>query len=141
MSVGPAGLQCITAHHIESDELETFLGVAHIRTDNLPEHIRFAAASRARTRTSEQFNFQKRFSAVIPGNGQFVSDLLDVRWFKSHFPDSSWSGGLPAAEGDLEIAFPCSALTKNGCSNAHQCRALVDSNCKILRHAHRKMRQ
>ena len=84
MSVGPAGLQCITAHQIASDKLETLVGVTHLRTHNLPEHIRLAAASRARTRVPQQFKFQKRFGAVIPGNGQFVSDLLDVRWLQAH---------------------------------------------------------
>jgi hypothetical protein len=84
VSVGPTGLQCVTAHQIESDEFEALVGVAHKRTHNLPEHIRLAAASRARTRAPQQFEFQKRFGAVIPGNSQFVSDLLDVGWLKSH---------------------------------------------------------
>ena len=85
MSIRPTGLQCITAHEIESDKLEAFVRLAHMWTHNLTEHIRFAAASRARTRAAQQFNFQKRFGAVIPGNGQFVSDLLDIIRFKSHF--------------------------------------------------------
>src|SRR6478672_10691523 len=84
VSVGPAGLDCITAYQIESDELEALFGVADIRTHNLTEHIRFAPASRAWACAPQQFEFQKRFGAVIPGNGQFVSDLLDVRWRKSH---------------------------------------------------------
>jgi hypothetical protein len=84
VSVCPAGLQCITAHQIESDKLEALVGVAHVRTHNLTEHIRLAAASRARARASQQVEFQKRFGAVAPGNGQFVSDLLDVAWLKSH---------------------------------------------------------
>src|SRR6266446_3673302 len=86
VSIRPTGLQCITAHQIESDKLEAFVGVAHMRTHNLTEHIWLAATSRARTRAPQQFKFQKRFGAVIPGNGQFVSDLLDVAWLKSHFP-------------------------------------------------------
>jgi hypothetical protein len=84
MSVAPTGLDCITAHQIESDELEALVGVAHMRPHNLTEHIRLAAASRARARTPQQFELQKRFGAITPGNGQFVSDLLDVRWLKSH---------------------------------------------------------
>ena len=84
VSVGPAWLDCITAHQIESGELEALVGVAHMRTRNLTEHIRLATASRARACAPQQFEFQKRFGAVIPGNGQFVSDLLDVRWLKSH---------------------------------------------------------
>src|SRR4029077_12476198 len=83
VSIGPAGLQCVTAHQIESDKLEALVGVAQVRTHNLTEHIRLAAASRARTGTPQQFEFQKRFGAVIPGNSQFVSDLLDVARLKS----------------------------------------------------------
>src|SRR6476469_7174167 len=90
VSIRPAGLQCVTAHQVESHKLEALIGVAHIRTHNLTEHIRLAAASRARAGAPQQFEFQKRFGAVIPGNGQFVSDLLDVAWLKSHFPDSSF---------------------------------------------------
>src|SRR4029077_15733793 len=90
VSVAPTGLECITAHKIESNEVEALLGVAHMRSHNLTEHIRLAAASRARAGAPQQFEFQKRFGAVIPGNGQFFSDLLDVAWLKSHFPDSSF---------------------------------------------------
>src|SRR5207244_12216535 len=91
VSIRPTGLQCITAHEIESDKLEAFIGVAHMRTRNLTELIRLAAASRARTSAPQQFKFQKRFGAVIPGNGQFVSDLLDVARFKSHLRSRSLS--------------------------------------------------
>ena len=59
VSVGPAGLDCITAHQVEPDELEALVGVAHIRTHNLPEHIRLPAASRARTRAPQQFEFSE----------------------------------------------------------------------------------
>ena len=84
VSISPAGLQCITADKIESEKLEALVGVVHMRTHNLTEYIRLAAASRARTRAPQQFKFQKRFRAVIPSNGQFVSDLLDIAGFKSH---------------------------------------------------------
>ena len=84
VSIRPTGLHCVTAHEIESDKLEAFVRVAHVRTRNVTEHIRLAAARRARTRAPQQFKFQKRFGPVIPGNGQFVSDLLDIIRFKSH---------------------------------------------------------
>src|SRR5918996_2515180 len=142
VSVGPTRLQCITANQFESDKFEALVGVAHMRTHNLTEHIRFAAASRARTRASQQFKFQKRFGAIIPGNRQFVSDLLDVRWLKSHLTNSSFKEWrLSSRRGDLEIALPCSSLAKDGCAHAHQRRALLNSNLIILRHAHRKLRQ
>jgi hypothetical protein len=69
VSVAPTGLERITAHQIESDELEAPVGVAHMRPHNLTEHIRLAAASRARARTPQQFESQKRFGAIIPSNG------------------------------------------------------------------------
>src|SRR6266550_5236275 len=84
VSIRPTGLECITAHEIESDKFEALVGVAHMRTHNLTEHIRLAAASRARTCAPQQLKFQKRFGAVIPANGQFVSDLLDVGGLQTH---------------------------------------------------------
>src|SRR5215472_8198030 len=84
VSVGPPGLQSITAHQIESDKLEAFVAVTPMRTRNTSEHIRLAAARRARTCASQPFQIQKRLRAVIPGNSQFVSNLLDIAWLKSH---------------------------------------------------------
>src|SRR5436305_15152657 len=110
VSVAPTGLECITAHQIESDELEALVGVAHMRPHNLTEHIGLAAASRARARTPQQFEFQKRFGAVIPGNGQFVSDLLDVAWLKSHLR----SGSLSSQSVKIRVHLWLSS------SNAHQ---------------------
>ena len=98
VSIPPAGLQCITAHKIEPDKLKAFVGVAHKRTDNVTEHIRLPAASGARARAPQQFEFQKRFGAIIPGNGQFVSDLLDVACSSRIFRILlSRSGGFLAA--------------------------------------------
>jgi hypothetical protein len=94
VSVSPAGLDCITAHQIESDELEALVSVAHLRAHNLAENIRLAAATRARTRAPEQFMFDERLRAVVPANGQLVSDLLDVHWLKSHFLDSFFGAAV-----------------------------------------------
>src|SRR6476646_8082251 len=90
VSIRPAGLQCVTAHQVESHKLEALIGVAHIRTRNLTEHTRLAAASSAWARPPQQFEFQKRFGAVIPGNCQFVSDPLDVARLKSHVSSRSF---------------------------------------------------
>ena len=84
MSVRPARLQCIPAHLIESDKLEAFVGVAHVRAHDITKHVRLAPASCARATAPQQFEFQKRFGAVVPGNGEFVSDLLDVAGLKRH---------------------------------------------------------
>ena len=48
VSIGPAGLQRITAYQIESEKLEALVGVAHMRTHNMAQHVRFAAARCAR---------------------------------------------------------------------------------------------
>jgi hypothetical protein len=59
VSIGPTGLQCVTAYQIESEKLEAFVGVAHMRADNLTEYIRLTATSGARARAPQQFEFQK----------------------------------------------------------------------------------
>src|SRR5882672_10052289 len=114
VSIRPTGLQCIAADEIESDKLEALLRVAHLRTHNLTEHIRLAAASRARTRATQQFKFQKRFGAVIPGNGQFVSDLLDVARIKSHWVYLS-HGLTPMKHGQYGARFQLSKNRENPC--------------------------
>jgi hypothetical protein len=78
VSITPTGLQCVTAHQIESDKLEAFVGIAHMWTRNVTEHIRLAAARRARARAPQQFEFQKRFGAIVPRERQFVADQLHV---------------------------------------------------------------
>lgn len=142
MSIGPAGLQCITADHIKSQKLEALVRVADTRTQNLTEDVRLAAATRTGARAPEQFKFDERLRAVVPGNGQLVSDVLDVRRLESHVRVLvSRSGGFPAAEGDLGIALSSSSFAKNRGANAQKRGAFLDSNWKILRHAHRKLRQ
>src|SRR5215475_10495539 len=94
MSVGPAGLQCITAHELESKKGETLVRIANMRTDHLTEHIRLATTGGAWTRAPQQFKFQKRFDPVVPGNGQFLSDLLDVGGLQTHLPDHLFGHGF-----------------------------------------------
>jgi hypothetical protein len=77
-------LQCIPTHQIESKKLEALAGIGHRGTINMTQHIRFAAAGGAWTSAPQQFEFQKRFCAIVPGNGQFVSDLLNVAGLKAH---------------------------------------------------------
>jgi len=78
VSVGPARLQSITAYEFESDKLEAFVGIAHVRTRNMTEHIRLAATSRARARTPQHPKFDKGFAAIVPRERQFVADQLHV---------------------------------------------------------------
>jgi len=84
MSIRPAWLQRIAPNQVESDKLEAFVTVAHARTPNMTEHIGFAATSRARAGAPQQFELQKRFGAVVPGNGQLFADLLDISWLDAH---------------------------------------------------------
>ena len=90
VSVGPAGPQSVTANQIESDKLEALVAVALMRTRNTSEHIGLATARRARACAAQRFQIQKRLRAVIPGNSQFVSDLLDIAWLKSHLSSGSF---------------------------------------------------
>ena len=142
MSIAPAGLQCITAYQLESKKFEAFVGIAHMRTHNLTEHIRLATTSGARTRAPQQCEFQKRFGTVVPSNGKLVANLLNVGWLKSHFPDSlPRNGGFLAAKGDLEVPLPCCSLTKDSRTHAHQRCVFLDCDGVIVCHAHRKLRQ
>jgi len=86
VSIVPARLQSVTADDDETVELKAGVGMTDLRSQDISEHIRLATASRARARAPQQFEFYKRFGAVTPRNGQFVSDLLDVPRLKSHFP-------------------------------------------------------
>ena len=89
VSIRPTGLQRITAYEIEADKFEAFVVIAHMRTHDLTEHIWLVTASGARARVPQQFEFQKRFRAVILGNRQFVSDLLNIRRLEAHDIESS----------------------------------------------------
>ena len=80
MPVGPARLKGITANELKSRQLKTFFVMGHKRTRNVTEHVRFAATRCARTRAPQQFQFEIRFRAIVPHNGQLVANLLDVCW-------------------------------------------------------------
>lgn len=84
VSVGPARLQCVATYEIEAHELETLVRISHMRPRDITEHVGFAPASGARTRASQRLELEKRFRAVIPGDGKLVSYLLNVRWFEPH---------------------------------------------------------
>jgi hypothetical protein len=142
MSVGPARLHRVAADQIEAGQLKTVVGVSYVWPRYIAQHIRLAAAGRAWTCAPQRFKFQERFNAVVPGNGQLVTDLLDVVRFKTHDVDlAPRSGGFPAAVGDLEIALPCSPFTENRRADAHQRRAFLYCDREILRHSHRELRE
>jgi len=142
MSILPTRLQGIAANQIEADKLKAFVGVGDpaLAGRNVAQHIRFATARRARTGATQHFEFEKRFGAIVPGDRKLVSDLLNIGRLQTHDVDlAPRSGGFPAAVGDLEIALPCSPFAKDRRADAHQRRTFLNSNRKVLRHAHRKL--
>jgi hypothetical protein len=80
----PPRLQGITADDIETRQLKTSRPIAHVGPGDVAEHIRFPAARRARAGSAKELQIKIRFHSVIPLNGEFVSDLLDVGWLKTH---------------------------------------------------------
>ena len=84
VSIGPPRLQCVAANEIEADELKTLIRISHMRPRDMAEQVWFAPASGARTRASQRLKLEKRFRAVIPGDGKLVSYLLNVCWFEPH---------------------------------------------------------
>src|SRR6266536_596704 len=108
VSIRPAWLQRITAHKIEAGELETLLGVAHLRSGDIAEHIRFATARCTWTCTPQRFEIEKRLLPVVPGNGKLIADLLNVCWLQAHVAILAGSvhignkrGGSTAPPGDV----------------------------------------
>ena len=84
VAIAPSGLQCVTTHQVESDQPKALPGRAYMRTHNPTEHVRLTSTNRARACAPQQLEFQKGFGAVVPSNSQFVANLLDVVWLKSH---------------------------------------------------------
>src|SRR5882762_6040560 len=84
VSIVPARLQCVTADDDETVELKAGVGMTDLRSQNISEHVRFATASRARTRATEELKVEIRFAAVAPLNRQLVTDLLNIFRRQSH---------------------------------------------------------
>ena len=84
MSIAPARLQRVTADNFEAGEFKTCLGVTHVRAHDVAEHIRFAAARRARTRAAQKLQIEERLCPVVPLNGQLIPDLLNIRRLQTH---------------------------------------------------------
>ena len=53
VSIVPARLQGVTADDDETVELKAGVGMTDLRSQNIAQHIRFAATSRARTRATD----------------------------------------------------------------------------------------
>src|SRR5207249_6423451 len=74
-----------------------FIGVAHVWPREVTEHIRFAAARRARACAPQHLDFQIRFRSVVPSDGHLVPNLLNVSWVKTHLNNylATYLGGKP----------------------------------------------
>ena len=85
VTIRPPRLNCVTADKLKIDQLETVVRVAHAWSQNISQNIRLATARRARTGASEELEIEIRFRPVIPLNGEFASDLLNVGRFQTHW--------------------------------------------------------
>src|SRR5262249_51207939 len=94
VAIAPVELQRITAHDVEFEKVKALVGVAYMWAHDSTEHIRLTAARSAGTCAPQQFEFQKRFSAIIPRNGQFISNLLDVVGLQTHLTIHLFFRGL-----------------------------------------------
>src|SRR5208282_2345201 len=83
MPVGPNRLNRITAHANDADQFKSFRGQGLFRISvNVPHDVHLALATRARTTSPQFLQRNETFAAVIPLDGQFVADLLNVH--RSH---------------------------------------------------------
>jgi hypothetical protein len=87
VAVAPDWLQGVTADGLKSGEKKTVVGItdpALAGADDVSEDIRLAPASSAWARSAEELQVEIRLGPVIPADGQFAADLLDVRRFQAH---------------------------------------------------------
>lgn len=77
----------VAADNFESDEIKTPVGIGHVRTDHISQHIGLAAARGTRTGSPQKLQIEKRFLTVIPFAGELVADLLNVLRLQTHNVD------------------------------------------------------
>jgi hypothetical protein len=56
--IAPTWLQGVTADDIETDQLKAIFGIFDFRSQDIAEHIRFAAARCARASAAKKFKFE-----------------------------------------------------------------------------------
>lgn len=141
MPVSPARLHGITADEVKAGKLKTLWRVADIRSRNIAENIRLASTCSARTGTAEQFQAEIRFRVVIPLNGEFVSDLLDIFRLQTHMSiiagcrseEQSFGHGLTRMSQRIQKSVfihgltvtsspPCLDQCRNSLTNQAQCQ-------------------
>lgn len=119
--IRPTGLQRVTAYNVKTDELKTLVRVRHMRPQEITQHVGFAAASCTGTATPQYFQFEKRLCAVVPGNAELSSDLLNIRGLESHLS-----------------LLPPGAFAEDRRAYSHKRCPFLDGYPKVLRHSHRK---
>jgi hypothetical protein len=85
MAIAPHRLQSIAADNLKSDKPKAVVGIIDIRPKDVPKNIRLATARSAWTGATKELQIEIRLRAVIPTNGQFITDLLDVCRFQRHW--------------------------------------------------------
>jgi hypothetical protein len=78
MAVAPGGLESIAADKIPAAKLKTLVAVTNSWPDDFTHHVRLAAAGRARAGAAQEAERQKGLAPVIPLDGEFSPDLLDI---------------------------------------------------------------
>ena len=84
MAIAPRGLESIAADKIPAAKLKTLVAVTNSRSDDFTHHVRLAPARRARAGTAQEAERQKGLAPVIPLNGEFTADLLDICRLEAH---------------------------------------------------------
>ena len=84
MTVAPGRLERIATDEIPAAKLETLVGVTDVRPNDLAHYIRLATAGRAGAGRAQEAERKKGFAPVVPFDGEFVPDLLDVLRLEAH---------------------------------------------------------
>jgi len=81
MSVVPGRLDTVPAHQRETPPLERRWWQRLVRSFvKMPQHIHLALTTRARTGSSQFVQCHKTLAAIVPFDGQFLPDNLNVQW-------------------------------------------------------------
>src|SRR6266516_3335447 len=80
MAVAPNRLNGVTTDIGDAAELRRLRRQRLVRLlIDIPHDVTLAFASGARTSASQRFQPHKTFAAVMPSDGQFVANLLNIR--------------------------------------------------------------
>lgn len=100
VSIAPARLQSIAADDIEARQLEALIGISHVRSQDVTEHIWLAAARRTWAGPTQVWQIKIGFFSVVPMNGEFISDLLDIGGCKRHAACRIVASSIPKIKKD-----------------------------------------